>query len=302
MIPYFLKKVGMAFIQSYRLFQRTTSPKLVMTLLVKNEEFMLEQNLLFHKSMGVDYFIVTDNNSTDRTMDILRKYQQKGWILEIIEEKAHNYNQKKWVDNMIWKAKQRYKADWVINADADELWYSPTKNIKNELIAAKGNVLACMVNSVYPEENKSFWKWNYRVGYVLDHEMYNLSKHSIFERQNKKVIHRTDGYLQISMGNHKVKMFPSWKEKGTIIVYHYPIKGKASFIEKMVNGGQQLDERKKRVGRHWRYFYQLYKENKLEEEYARVIGMEFFNQLKEDGYVTFDPTISNYFSSVLKYD
>lgn len=218
MIPYILKKVGIALCQSFRLFCRPSSPKLIMTLLVKNEEFMLEQNLLFHKSMGVDYFIVTDNNSTDRTLEILHTYQQKGWILEIIEEKAENYNQKKWVDNMIWKAKTIYKADWVINADADELWYSPSKNIKNELIAAKGNVLACKVNSVYPEEQKSFWKWNYKVGYVLDHELYNLSQHSIFERQNKKVIHRTDGYLQISMGNHKVRMLPFWKEQSSVIV------------------------------------------------------------------------------------
>lgn len=63
-------------------------PRLVMTLLVKNEEDKLEQNLLFHKAMGVDLFIVTDNNSTDKTMDILRRYEQKGWIAEIIEERA----------------------------------------------------------------------------------------------------------------------------------------------------------------------------------------------------------------------
>ena len=303
MIPYFLKKVGVALIQSHRLFQKSASPKLIMTLLVKNEEFMLEQNLLFHKSMGVDFFIVTDNNSTDCTLDILHKYQEKGWILEIIEEKGENYNQKKWVDSMIWKAKTVYHADWVINADADELWYSPSKNIKNELVEAKGNVLACTVNSIYPEEGKPFWKWDYRVGYVMDHELYNLSQHSIFERQNKKVIHRTDGYLQISMGNHKVKMFPIWKEKGSVVVYHYPIKGKMFFIEKMINGGRQLEQRKKkRVGRHWRYFYQLYKENRLEEEYDRVIGAEFFHQLQEDGYLTHDSTISDYFSSVLKYD
>ena len=303
MIPYFLRKMGWAVLQSFKLFHRTTSPKLIMTLLVKNEEFMLEQNLLFHKSMGIDYFIVTDNNSTDRTLEILHKYQQKGWILEIIEEKAEDYNQKKWVDHMIWKAKKTYKADWVINADADELWYSPSQNIKNELRKARGNVLACNVFSMYPEEHKPFWKWDYLVGYVMNHEVYNLSRHSIFERQNKKVIHRTDGYLQISMGNHKVKMFPMWKQKGTVMVYHYPIKGKRAFVEKMINGGQQLEQRKKKkVGRHWRYFYQLYKENRLEEEYDRVIGVEFFQELKNDGYIIPDTTISNYFSNVLKYE
>lgn len=76
-----------------------------MTLLVKNEEELLEQNLIFHKQMGVDGFIVTDNNSTDHTPDILRKYKELGWIKEIIQEPATDYRQKKWVDRMVWCAK-----------------------------------------------------------------------------------------------------------------------------------------------------------------------------------------------------
>ena len=303
MATYFFKKLGLSLVQSLYFFHKKKSPKLIMTLLVKNEEFMLEQNLLFHKSMGVDAFIVTDNNSTDATMDILHKYQQKGWVLEIIEEKAENYNQKKWVDRMVWKAKTVYQADWVINADADELWYSPSKNIKNEILAAKGNVLQCEVRSVYPEEHKPFWTWDYTVEHVLDSEMYNLSRFSIFNKQNHKVLHRTDGYLQISMGNHKVKMFPLWKQQCGIVVYHYTVRGRQAFIEKMINGGEQLERRKKKHGgRHWRYFYQLHKDGKLNEEYDRVIGLESFQELKNDGYIVSDSTIHNYFSDVLNYD
>ena len=83
--------------------------------------------------MGVDGFIVTDNNSTDETANILRKYYKKGWIKEIINEPGNNYNQKKWVDRMIKIAKNKYHTDWIINADADELWYTPLGNLKKEL-------------------------------------------------------------------------------------------------------------------------------------------------------------------------
>lgn len=55
----------------------------MMTLLVRNEADIIETNLLFHRQMGVDGFIVTDNNSTDETANILRKYYEKGWIKEI---------------------------------------------------------------------------------------------------------------------------------------------------------------------------------------------------------------------------
>ena len=90
-----------------------------MTLLVKNEEELLEKNLLFHKAMGVDAFIVTDNNSADGTYGIIEKYRRKGWVVDVIRETATGYEQKEWVDRMIWRAKTSFGADWVINADAE---------------------------------------------------------------------------------------------------------------------------------------------------------------------------------------
>lgn len=40
-------------------------PKITMTLLVRNEADILEDNIRFHHAMGVDSFIVMDNLSTD---------------------------------------------------------------------------------------------------------------------------------------------------------------------------------------------------------------------------------------------
>lgn len=204
------KKIIRALADSPKAFRKLPAPKLVMTLLVKDEEDILEANLLFHKAMGVDCFIVTDNNSTDHTPNIIQKYQQKGWIVEAIEEKATDYAQKKWVDRMIMKAKEDYKADWIINADADELWYAPSGNLKTELKTTRSNVLNCRIKDVYPEEDKPFWMWNKTIGAVPPSEQYDLSRYPIFVtgKYHKKVLHRAAGYLQISMGNHKVAIFP----------------------------------------------------------------------------------------------
>lgn len=301
MMLYMLKKIGYALCDVFHTLRKTSDPRLVMTLLVKNEEAMLEENLLFHKAMGVDGFIVTDNNSTDRTMDILEQYRQKGWILEIIRETAENYEQKSWVDWMIWKAKTVYHADWIINADADELWYAPSGNLKDELSATSANVLNCRINSVYPEEEKPFWEWTRVVRYVPDPEKYDLSVYSLFERQNWKVIHRADGYIQISMGNHKVKMFPQRVAESSVRIYHYNVRGRKQFIEKMINGGKQLEQHKGRHGgRHWRYFYRLYKEGKLNEEYDRVIGIRAFDRLVLDNYIYEDYTIVDIFDKLNK--
>lgn len=294
---FLIKKIVLAVVEGgVRTNKRKSTPRLIMTLLVKNEEDMLEENLIFHKAMGVDGFIITDNNSSDRTPEIIRKYKEKGWIVEAIEEKATDYQQKKWVDRMIWKAKSVHKADWVINADADEIWYAPSGDLKTELVSSRANVLTCEMKCVYPEEGKPFWQWGLTVEVVNDLERYNLSRYSLFARQNKKVIHRTAGYIQISMGNHKVTMFPKKVAKSNIRIYHYNIRGKKPFLEKMINGGKQLEQNpKKHGGRHWRYFYQLYKEGLLEAEYDKVIGTASFDQLKQDGFIRTDTTIPEWF-------
>ena len=64
--------------------------KLVMTLLVRDEADVIEQNLEHHLAQGVDAFIVTDNGSLDDTLPILRRYEQRG-LLELIEEPAQTY-------------------------------------------------------------------------------------------------------------------------------------------------------------------------------------------------------------------
>ena len=282
-----IKKIAKAICEFPKFFVRTRQPRLIMTLLVKNEEAVIRQNLEFHKKMGVDGFVVTDNNSSDQTMAILQEYKQKGWILEIIEETSTGYHQKMWVDRMVCLAKDKYKADWVINADADEFWYPQSGALKNELERTHANVLRCICHNMYPEEGKDFTEWGQYVLPVPNLEEYDLSPHAIYNKLTIKVAHRAAGYLQISMGNHKVKMFPQYiNTSKDIIIYHFPIRGQKQFVDKMVQGGKELSNNpQKHGGRHWRYFYNLYKENKLNEEYFRVIGQNSYDRLKADGYI-----------------
>ena len=48
---------------------------------------------------------------------------------------------------------------------------------------------------------------------------------------------------------------------------------------------------------HWRYFYGLYKEGKLNEEYDRVIGSRVFDRLQADGYIHEDHTMADFFKN-----
>lgn len=275
------------------------NPRLIMTLLVKNEEEKLEANLQFHHAMGVDGFIITDNGSTDKTRDIIQHYCQKGWIVEVVNEPSTGYEQKRWVDRMISLARKRHKADWVINADADELWYAPSGSLKAELGKWRKRVVRCRVFSIYPEDGVPFYQWTRRISPVTNPADYDLSPYSIFNQQNFKVGHRTMGYLHISMGNHKVKMWPPTKGISDIVVFHYNIGNREQFVRKMVQGGRELEQHSGRHGgRHWRYFYQLYKEGRLEAEYDRVIGRNQFDRLVDDGHIVEDRRIVDFFDDI----
>lgn len=276
--------------------RRIEKPRLIMTLLVKNEADKLEQNLLFHHEMGVDGFIVTDNNSSDSTPDILRRYKEKGWVLDIIDEPSTGYEQKLWVDRMVMMAIKKHRADWVINADADELWFAPSGCLKTELSECRSRIMKCQSHCMMPEEDVPFTEWTQRVEPVDTPQQYDLSPYSIFQPQRGKVAHRATGYLHIAMGNHKVAMLPRTIAQGPIRIYHYSVGTRQVFIDKMVQGGRELEKHSsKHGGRHWRYFYQLYKENRLSEEYDRVIGLPNRERLIADGCLVEDTTIRDYF-------
>lgn len=75
-----LSKIGHVISEFPLAFKQTKEVKLFMTLLVKNEEGMLEENLQFHKAMGVDGFIITDNNSQTQLRTLSVNTNKKGGL------------------------------------------------------------------------------------------------------------------------------------------------------------------------------------------------------------------------------
>jgi len=125
--------------------------KIVMTLLVRNEEDILRYNIDFHLSRGVDFIIVTDNGSTDSTGDILREYEERG-ILHLIDEPTHNHNQAEWNNRMAEIARDQYDADIIFHCDADEFWYPKSGNLKDEIANRPEDILFVDVINVLLED------------------------------------------------------------------------------------------------------------------------------------------------------
>jgi hypothetical protein len=264
------------------------SKKLVMTLLVRDEQEIVEECIKFHLSQGVDFIIATDNGSLDDTRNILLKYQAKG-VLELIDEPEHSYNQDVWVHRMIMIAKRKYKADWIINVDADEFWFSNYGNIKLSLPDPKRfNVAFVNALQVSPVDCGEVFAIPESVSGVVS--------------ASWKCLHTAKGYRKITMGNHSVMMKKFYRKYSTtidIVVFHFAIRSYKHYEKKVLmtinafNNNPRFD---KNVGAHIRKSYELYKQGKLLEEYE-LLKIKYIN---EPNYIKKDSRLYDFIKNNYK--
>ena len=104
-----------------------------MTLLVRDEADVVDAQLAFHLSAGVDLVIATDNASTDGTTEILERYEREGAASGSSASGGDDMRQDVWVTRMARLAAVEYGADWVIHSDADEFWWPRGGSLKDVL-------------------------------------------------------------------------------------------------------------------------------------------------------------------------
>lgn len=283
-----------------------TNFKLIMTLMVKDEEEIIEKNIRFHHAMGVDGFIVTSHNSTDNTNPILEKLKKEGLVLEIIKKSTPEYDQKNWVWDMIDIAHKKYHADWIINADADEFYYSKSLNLKKSIhdgSDGKANVLWVDSLFLYPDDRDDFLTCPYfitRPFQKFEAENLGIAQNPdyamfIGSQNCTKVIHSAKGNPHPCEGNHicdiKNKVCI---QSADINLYHYHVKNYRGYEEKAIRWKVAQSYNKEKKNQHIKYMIKLYDEGKLREDYEKKYGKEMQKFLLENGVVTKDPSVVNF--------
>lgn len=277
--------------------------KLIMTLVCKDEIDIIEQHILFHHNMGVDGYIVTDNNSTDGTREILQKYKDKGIILEIIDEPCKTHMHSVWVDKMVMIAKKKYKATWVINSDSDEFWYAHHQNLKKDIaLCGKANVLYFYFRNFIPDKtSEDFFNSTWFVNRPLpkfEAEKFGITNQFyLYDYLVPKVMHKTKGFIHVLDGNHGVDIEnPDMVEPANISLYHYGIRHYRHFENKVTKGYASIkDHPQKSIGHEWRRWYEeFYQHGKLQEIYEENFSMQQLETLKDVGCVVNDPSVRNF--------
>jgi len=269
--------------------------RLVMTLLVRDEEDIIRQNIEYHLNQGVDFIIATDNASTDGTPDILKEYEKKG-VLHIIQEPNLDLSQAKWVNRMGKLAFEKYLANIIFHCDADEFWHSSSGNLKNELLRhpyvdiIRVNLLNVLLEDKggterFPEDARYCVTRPYP---TKNYEKDTENRPFLLFPYPCKVIFKVNKELPlVRRGNHGVLFEKTYiaKRSVDIVIYHYPIRGKAQFYKKVINSGTAFENNQelgKAVAFHIKRWYQLFKEGKLDKEYTKhVLSKALANELIE---------------------
>jgi glycosyltransferase involved in cell wall biosynthesis len=257
--------------------------KLVMTLLVRDEEDIVADNLDFHLAQGVDEVIVTDNGSVDGTLEILRAYEARG-LVRIIVEPTDDYSQGRWVTRMARMAATEHKADWVINNDADEFWWPREGTLRTLFEGLGGDVGAVVGHRTNfvprPEDDRPYW------------ERMTLRERESLNPVGKplppKLAHRAHPEIVVVQGNHRIKGpdVGSEVDDGSIEILHFPMRSYAQFENKIVKGGRAYARNKElpeKTGRTWRRLYETWEQGGLPAHYeASVVAEAARQDLLED--------------------
>jgi hypothetical protein len=280
--------------------------KLVMTLVVRDEDDVLEANLDYHLRQGVDFVIATDHDSEDGTSDILERYAREGY-LHLIRETGEEFTQDRWLTHMARMAATEFDADWVIGNDADEFWWPVTGTLKEVFaeIPQEFHVLSAPRPEFLARPGDS--------SFFAD----RMVVREVLSRRGPKIAHRALPNVRIeAFGSHSVKLegsdpcavkgyspvlpgVPYWPVR----VFHFPLRSYEQFEKRVRNRmrtklrGRYGRTGERLEGRKASELYRAYREGSLAEIYARrVVDDRALDAGIREGRLTVDRRLQRFFA------
>lgn len=264
-----------------------------MTLLVRDEEDILEQNISYHLNKGVDFIYAIDNGSIDSTTEILDKFV-KANKLNYVVIKDQSYKQAEWVSSLARKC-AKDGATHIINSDADEFWVPNKGNLKLELPLSGQLHLVRRLHYLPPSlETKrskyiNFSNFKFYIPSDLtDSEKSNIPREKIMFHASPFKIITTSETTRVAYGNHDV-----FTDRGmtriinnNVYVHHFPTRSFNQFKHKVSISGEALEKNPNReVGTHMRQFYKELQDDTFEETYKNMSIEDSVDEYAKKGYI-----------------
>lgn len=272
---------------------------LCMTLLVRDEESIVRENIEYHLSRGVDIIIATDNLSKDGTTDILREYERIG-CLHYIFEGTDDYSQDLWVTRMARIAAEEYDAEWIIHVDADEFWWPERDSNLNSVFARVGSD----IHGLYVRRSNFFCLRNGHVSTPFYNRMQyrdTCSTNPLGAPLPPKIAHRADEEVLVSQGNHSFTVgndHPKMQECSDINIFHFPMRDYEEFQHKIRVGGRAYSKNSRlpdSAGNTWRVLYEKARMGQLGDYFDQTaFSLAELKELAKNGRAEFDTRLASY--------
>ena len=251
-------------------------PRIIMTLLCRDEEDIIGYNIAYHLAQGVDFVIATDNASRDRTPRLLERFVQRGQ-LHLIHQPELTHQQGKWVSRMARKAAVKFDADWVINNDADEFWLAEQGTVRDALEAVPRDA-DCLevprVDMLPPRDTAERFYESMTV--------HQGGRPVLGSSLEPKVCHRAYSDIRVAQGNHFVLRGGARlaeERDHALRIVHYPLRSLDHLERRMRRGLMALEPNSPMnpsSARRWRKLYRRHIEPGQAEAYyaERALSVE----------------------------
>jgi hypothetical protein len=231
-------------------------PRIVMTLLCRDEEDIVGHNIAYHLAQGIDLVIATDNASNDRTPLLLERFAKQG-KLHLIREPNQTHDQSVWVTRMARMAAKKFDADWVINNDSDEFWLSRAGTVRAalEAVPPEAECLAVPRFDMAPPRDA--------VSAFFEAMVIRLAGGETVHGQQSppKACHRAHPDVVVADGNHHVKrrgQLMTHRSDHPLEILHFPLRSAAQLERKVRQGAEALQANARLpagICGHWRRLY-----------------------------------------------
>jgi len=266
--------------------------KLVMTLLVSDEQDLLEANLDYHLAQGVDFVVVTaDRAGPPSVTATVERYVERG-VCHLVEEEPSGYLQSEWVTRMARMATVEFGADWVINSDIDEFYWPETGSLKGifSAIPEEFGTLTLPVTHFVPRPAGEFFADRMT---VRETRSLKPSGKGVLT----KVAHRGVADVEVSRGGHRVTgtgLTPllGWEP---ILGLHFPLRSYSQFEAKVVRDGRTADAGVRSLRRE---LYEHHSAGRLLDLYERrVVDDAEARSGVEEGRLVIDERLKRFFEA-----
>lgn len=245
--------------------------------MIKDEDDIIYENLVWHFCVGFRKFIIVDNNSTDKTRILIEKFRKETASIAtviIVDDPIVEYIQSKVTTGAMLMASSIWpEVTWVFPVDADEFWYPYVrlKEILSKIPDDKDVILTSQYQHVPVQDAENF---NQQIPF---YDSLNFRLKSLPGGLGKIAV-RFKSDVVIAQGNHSARSTNYNRNMGYISgnkigldMRHFAMRSVAQVEKKYWNGakanilGQKLGVLPHHAGTHWTAFMHEVKDKGIKQ-------------------------------------